>query len=84
MNFARMQSVELGRNVLVPVVIEWPDVGAVSECLHWVLSKLTYIRWPENLGEQEDFWMNLRQALIHNGGHRSTIDPPDSLSRLGE
>ena len=63
MNLARMHSVEKGRNVLVPVILEWPDVEQVSECLHWILRKVTYIRWSDRDGEQDDFWQKLREAI---------------------
>jgi hypothetical protein len=63
MNLARMKSVEKGCNVLIPIVLDWPEVEEVSECLHWVLRKLTYIRWTEHEGESTDFWQTLRTAL---------------------
>jgi toll-like receptor 2 len=68
MNLARLRSVEKGCNVLVPVILEWPDVEQVSECLHWSLRKVTYIRWSDTPwsdreGEQDDFWHKLREAL---------------------
>ena len=66
MNLARLRSVEKGRNVIVPVLLEMPDVHMVSETLEWVLRKLTYIEWPTHEGEREDFWQNMRRALDTN------------------
>jgi TIR domain len=64
MNLARMQSVEQGRNVLVPVILEYPDVNSVSECLHWVLKNVTYVEWPrDNNGDRDDFWQHLRRSI---------------------
>jgi hypothetical protein len=63
LNMARMQSVERCCNVIVPILLELPDVDRVSNCLHWVLRKLTYIQWPEHENEQDDFWSSLREAL---------------------
>lgn len=63
LNMARMQSVERCHNILVPILLELPDVDRVSTCLHWVLRKLTYIQWPEHGSERDDFWNSLREAL---------------------
>ena len=68
MNLARMQSVEQGRNLLVPILLEQPDVDRVSDCLYWVLRRLTYLEWPRNVDEQEEFWQKLREALSGSEG----------------
>jgi len=68
MNLARMQSVEQGRNVIVPILLELPDVEKVSDCLHWILRKLTYLEWPQNEGEQDEFWQRLQDVLSNDGG----------------
>ena len=44
MNLARMQSVEQGRELIVPILLEW----------------------PKREGEQDDFWMRLREVLNTN------------------
>jgi len=63
---ARMQSVERSREVFVPVLLELPDVDHVSSCLHWVLRTLTYIQWPHNECERDEFWNTLRVGLRRN------------------
>ena len=56
MNLARLRSVEKGRNVIIPVLLEMPDVHKVSDTLEWVMTKLTHIEWPTHEGERGDFW----------------------------
>ena len=63
MNLARMQSIEQGRNLLVPILLELPDVDRVSDCLHWVLRKVTYLEWPQSDAEKDEFWQKLRMVL---------------------
>lgn len=63
MNLARMHCVEQGRNVIVPILLELPDADQVSECLFWVLRKVTYIEWPQYGDDRDAFWRNVCSAL---------------------
>jgi TIR domain len=63
MNLARMQSIEQGRSLLIPILLELPDVDRVSDCLHWVLRRVTYLEWPQSDAEQDQFWKKLKMVL---------------------
>ena len=60
---ARMHSVETGRNRIIPVMLEPVDMRNMSECLRWIVRKLTYIEWPEHEADREEFWQKLREAV---------------------
>jgi hypothetical protein len=64
MNLARMQSVEMGRNIIVPVLLGMPDIDGITDCLYWVLRKVTYLEWPQNEEQQSEFWEKLRRTII--------------------
>jgi hypothetical protein len=68
LNLARLHSVEQGRNLLVPVVLDPVDMESMSECLRWIVRKLTYIQWPRHPTEDRvEFWYKLRQAIADPG-----------------
>jgi toll-like receptor 13 len=67
MNLANVLSVEQSRDVLVPVLLDLPDVETVSSTLHGILRTVTYIEWPRCEGqEREHFWTKLRAAIGTN------------------
>ena len=70
MNLARMYCVEQGRNLIIPILLELPNVNAVSDCLHWILRRLTYLEWPKQETEQIEFWEKLSEVLRDNDGDR--------------
>jgi hypothetical protein len=64
MNLARMQSVEQGRNKIVPIVLEMPEMDEVSDCLSWLMRKVTYIEWPQYEGDRDAFWNKLYETVV--------------------
>ena len=60
---ARMNSVEQARNLIIPVLLEPLDINDMSECLRWIVRKLTYIEWPQYEADRKEFWQKLRQAI---------------------
>ena len=66
MNLARMQSVEKGRNLFIPIILEQPPMESMSDGLRWIVRKLTYIEWPREEHREDDrkvFWENVRKAV---------------------
>ena len=61
---ARMNSVEQARNLIIPVLLEPVDIKDMSECLRWIVRKLTYIEWPQHETDREEFWQKLRQSIV--------------------
>ncbi len=63
---ARLQSIEGGRDIIIPVLLEDFDTlmkEEVSIILRKLLMKKTYLIWPDKEGERPQFWQRLRQAL---------------------
>jgi Leucine-rich repeat (LRR) protein len=70
MNLARVQSVQKGCNLFVPVILEPVDLESMSAGLRWIVQKLTYIEWPTEDGriaERDVFWRKLRNTLNDSG-----------------
>ena len=70
MNLARVQSVQKGRNLFVPIILEPTDIEAMSDGLRWIVRKLTYIEWPREdhrVADRTEFWQKLRDALADSG-----------------
>jgi len=61
---ARMNSVEQARNLIIPVLLEPVDIKDMSECLSWIVRKLTYIEWPQCEADRHEFWQKLRDAVL--------------------
>jgi hypothetical protein len=58
-----MHSVETGRNRIIPVMLEPVDMRNMSECLRWIVRKLTYIEWPAHEPDRQEFWRRLRKTI---------------------
>ena len=70
MNLARMQSVQKGRNLFVPIVLANVDPKSMSYGLSWIVKKLTYMEWPREdhrVTDREEFWEKLREAIADPG-----------------
>ena len=70
MNLARMLSVQNGRNLFVPIILEPVNLESMSYGLRWIVRRLTYIEWPREghrEADREEFWEKLREALADAG-----------------
>jgi len=70
LNLARMESVQKGRNKLIPIILEPIRMEDMSTGLRWIVRKLTYIEWPkeEDLEiNRAEFWQALRNAVVDRG-----------------
>jgi TIR domain len=66
LNLARVQSVQQGRNLFVPVMLQAVDMESMSDGLRWIVRKLTYLEWPREehrIVDREEFWQQLRDAV---------------------
>jgi hypothetical protein len=69
LNLARVQSVQKGCNLFVPVILEPVDLESMSAGLRCIIQKLTYIEWPmgnRRMAEREVFWQKLRNTLSNS------------------
>ena len=65
-----MESVQKGRNMFVPVILEPIEMEVMSSGLRWIVRKMTYIEWPKEDHMQADrleFWQKLREAVADRG-----------------
>jgi len=70
LNLARMESVQKGRNMLIPIILEPVRMEDMSAGLRWIVRKLTYIEWPTEVHREVDraeFWQALRNAVVDRG-----------------
>ena len=78
---ARMQSVQKGRNLFIPIILEQVEMEAMSDGLRWIVRKLTYIEWPtedHRETDRKEFWEKLREAVDDPGlmaNFRNNISP---------
>jgi TIR domain len=66
LNLARIQGVQQGRNLFVPVMLQAVDIESMSDGLRWIVRRLTYLEWPREehrLVDREEFWEKLRDCL---------------------
>lgn len=63
LELAKIASLDRGRNLLVPVMLEDLDIRNMSRGLQSVLRNYTYIDWSENTYNRAEFWQRLRRAL---------------------
>jgi hypothetical protein len=70
MNLARMQSVQQGRNLFIPILLEPVEIAEMSDCLSWIVRKLTYVEWPQEehrVEDREEFWRKVQDAVTDCG-----------------
>ena len=67
LEISRMQSLERGRNLVVPVLMETIDFANMPSSLQWLVRKHTYIEWKDHAIGAEQFWARLRDVLKENG-----------------
>jgi len=65
-DLARMLSVEKGRNLIVPVMLEDVRMEDMSDSLRWIVRKLTYIERPQWEPDREEFWQRLRETVTES------------------
>ena len=63
LEISRMQSLERGRNLVVPVLLETIDFENMPSSLQWLVRKHTYIEWGDDQSARKDFFIRLHQAL---------------------
>ena len=67
LEISRMQSLERGRNLVVPVLMETIDFANMPSSLQWLVRKHTYIEWKDHAIGAEQFWARLRDVLKETG-----------------
>ena len=67
MEIARMQSLERGRNLVVPIMLQPVRMEEMTASLKWMVRRHTYIEWKEDSSGQEEFWKRLRRVLRDPG-----------------
>ena len=65
LEIARMQSLERGRNLVVPILLEDVSMERMPVGLQWIVRKHTYIEWNGNTGDHEEFWIRLKEVLAN-------------------
>ena len=70
LEISRMQSLERGRNLVVPVLLETIDFASMPSSLQWLVRKYTYIEWTEHPSSREEFWDRLRQVLTETNSEQ--------------
>ena len=63
LNMARIKCFDEGRDLIIIIMLEQVDPKHMTKTLRALLRRITYIKWPENLGERQRFWENVRKAL---------------------
>ena len=66
---AQMQSLERGRNIIVPIMLTFIEMADMPSCLQWLVRRNTYISWNEDEcpADREEFWTRLRRVLNDSG-----------------
>ena len=60
---ARMQSLERGRNLIVPILLENVSLEIMPASLQFIVRKHTYIEWKEDEVLHGEFWRRLTEVL---------------------
>ena len=60
---ARMQSLERGRNLIVPILLEDVSLENMPASLQFIVRKHTYIEWKGNEELRGEFWRRLTDVL---------------------
>ena len=63
LEISRMQSLERGRNLVVPVLLETIDSEKMPSSLQWLVRRYTYIEWKDDPSSRKEFWDRLSQVL---------------------
>ena len=60
---ARVKAFEKRKNIILPIIIEELPVRDMSKSLCSLLGEASYLEWPEDPGQRDIFWTNIREAL---------------------
>ena len=60
-----MQSLERGRNLVVPILLEDVSMERMPVGLQWIVRKHTYIEWNDNTDAHAEFWIRLKEVLAN-------------------
>ena len=63
LEMARMQSMERGSNIVIPILMEDVSFEEMPGSLRMIVRKHTYIEWKEETGDHEEFWERLADVL---------------------
>ena len=60
---ARVKGFDEGRDIIIPVIMEELPVQLMTKSLRALLDESSYIEWPDNPNQRDEFWLKLREAL---------------------
>src|SRR6478609_10288603 len=70
MEMGRMQGMDRGLNILIPILITEVtslNMERMPTCLKWLIRRKTYIEWSDDPAEREEFWRRVQIALFDPG-----------------